>query len=119
MNFTNVQEKSEVISDVSSDDDARELAKLGKKPVLRVCVAFLLIRFRLTSAAKLLRSRNSWTLMYFDGHLGRHVQCFRLRASEWRPIWAYLWLSIRLDWLWLCSCHDGRTGEHVADSRVR
>jgi hypothetical protein len=38
MNLTSVQEKPEVISDVSSDDDARELAKLGKKPVLRVRV---------------------------------------------------------------------------------
>ena len=119
MNFTNAHEKSEVISDVSSDDDARELAKLGKKPVLRVCVAFLLIGFCLTSAAKLLRPRDSWTLMYFDGHLGRHVQRFRLRASEWRSIWAYLWLPICLDRLWLCRCHDGRTREHVADSRVR
>jgi hypothetical protein len=119
MNFTNVQEKSEAISDVSSDDDARELAKLGKKPVLRVSVAFLLIRFCLTSAAKLLRPRDSWTVMYFDGHLGRHVQRFRLRAPEWRSIWAYLWLPIRLGRLWLCCCHDGRTREHVADSRVR
>lgn len=36
MNTTNQQEKDQIISDVSSDEDARELANLGKKPVLRV-----------------------------------------------------------------------------------
>lgn len=30
------KEQHHVLSDVSSDDDARELANLGKKPVLRV-----------------------------------------------------------------------------------
>lgn len=118
MNLTSVQEKPEVISDVSSDDDARELAKLGKKPVLRVRVTSLLTKFWLISTAELLRPRHSWTLMYLDGHLGRHVQRVRLWASKRRPIRAYLWVSICLDRLWLCRCHDGRAGEHVADSRV-
>jgi choline transport protein len=43
MDTTDQQEKHAVISDICSDDDARELANLGKKPVLRVCITSLLL----------------------------------------------------------------------------
>ena len=118
MNFTDAQEKPQVISDVSSDDDARELAKLGKKPVLRVCVTCLSMVMSLTFAAELFSPCHSWTLVYFDGYLGGHVQRFCFWASERRPIRAYIWVSICLDRLRLRCCNDGRARQHVADSWV-
>ena len=73
MASTHQQEKQHVISDVSSDDDVRELAKLGKKPVLRVWMISTLCELQLMVTAKFLSPCHPWPLVLFDDHVGGSV----------------------------------------------
>lgn len=115
MGTTDQQEKHHVISDVSSDDDARELANLGKKPVLCVCITYSPMQLLLTASAKLLSACDPRTLVLIDGYMGRPLQHLRLWASEWRTRRSHLWLPVCMDRLWLRCCHDGRACQHVAN----
>jgi hypothetical protein len=104
-------------TETSSDADARELAALGKKSVLRVSLPrYLEVPPLIACEAQLLALRGSRALVRHDNYMGGLLLRLHLRATQRGTSRSNLRLLAMLGWLGSCRCHHGGDGEHVADS---